>query len=81
MYLSSTLILMLTVTIATIFRVLPNKPGVIPTRSAVGLERTTAKDHNMFVCVVKPSPKNSGHGEVGEESTGDNIALKMKQHL
>lgn len=49
--LSSALILMLAVTIATTFRVLPNKTGVIPTRSAAGLERTTTKDHNVFLCV------------------------------
>ena len=49
--LSSALILMLAVTIATTFRVLPNKPGVTPSRSAAGLERTTTKDHNVCVCV------------------------------
>ena len=49
--LSSALILMLAVTIATTFRVLPNKPGVTPSWSAAGLERTTTKDHNVCVCV------------------------------
>ena len=72
--LSSALILMLAVTIATTFRVLPNKPGVTPSRSAAGLERTTTKDHNVCVCVcvcvcahsVEVSPpterENSGRG-------------------
>lgn len=84
-YLSNTLILMLTVTIATLFRVLPNKPGVIPTRSAVGLERRTTKHHNMFVCVVELSPptetENSGHRKVGQESTRDNISLKCSKSV
>lgn len=51
MYLSRTFILMLTVTITTTFHVLSCKLGVIPTRCAAGLERTTTKDHNMFMCV------------------------------
>ena len=51
-------------TLATTFHVLPNKPGDIPTRSAAGLERTTEKDHSMFVRAVEASPpterENSG---------------------
>lgn len=47
---------MQTVTIAKTLRALSNKPGVTPTGRAAGLERTTTKDHNMFLCVVEASP-------------------------
>lgn len=64
---------MLAVTIATTFHVLPNKPVVITVRSAAGMERTTTKDQNMFVCVAETSPTteraNSGQAEVEEEIT------------
>lgn len=61
-YLSNALILMVTVTIATTFCVLPNRPGVVQTRSAAELEKTT-KDlsrmnivmtyHVVCLCVIR----------------------------
>ena len=59
---------MLTVTVATTFHVLPSKRGVKLTRSAAGLERTTAIN-SVFVHVVEASPpterESAGQGEVG----------------
>ena len=93
--LSSALILMLAVTIATTFRVLPNKPGVTPSRSAAGLERTTTKDHNVCVCVCvcvcafsgglttnregKFRPGGGWRGENQRQYLSQNVTTSIKQ--
>lgn len=46
LFISSALILIPTIAIATAFPVFPNKPS----RAAAASERTTTKGHNMFVC-------------------------------
>lgn len=75
---------MLTLTVATTFHVLPIKRGVKLTRSAAGLERTTAI-HSVFVHVVEASPpterESAGQGEVKNNICPIIQKLSCQEHV